>query len=138
MINPAPPNNPSQPPATTILTITDPTQPAISSVVNSGSFLPAAVQTGTDPNPVPQGATAVSPREIISIFGQNLGPSTVSTTTPSGTPGDVPHQRERNPGAVFLRESRDHDSGAHHRYIQQPDQLHRAGGTGGGDRVGRS
>lgn len=90
VINPAPPNNPSQPPATTILTITDPTQPAISSVVNSGSFLPAAVQTGTDPNPVPQGATAVSPREIISIFGQNLGPSSVSTTTPSGTPETYP------------------------------------------------
>jgi len=90
VINPAPPNNPSQPPATTTLTITSPTQPSISSVVNSASFLPSAVQTGTNANPVPQGATAVSPREIVSLFGQNLGPSTVTTTTPSGTPSTYP------------------------------------------------
>jgi uncharacterized protein (TIGR03437 family) len=90
VINPAPPNNPSQPPATTTLTITSPTQPSIASVVNSASFLPSAVQTGTNANPVPQGATAVSPREIVAIFGQNLGPSTVTTTTPSGTPATYP------------------------------------------------
>lgn len=88
--NPAPPNNPAQAPATTILTITSPTQPAITSVVNSASYLPAAVQTGTGGNPVPQNATAVSPREIISIFGQNLGPSTVTTTTAAGTPPVYP------------------------------------------------
>jgi uncharacterized protein (TIGR03437 family) len=87
--NPAPPNNPAQAP-TTILTITSPTQPAITSVVNAASYLPAAIQTGTGANPIPQNATAVSPREIISIFGQNLGPSTVTTTTPSGSPSTYP------------------------------------------------
>src|SRR5579883_1009699 len=88
--NPAPPNNPSQAPATTLLTITDPTMPGITSVVNSASYLPAAVQTGTAANPVPANATAVSPREIISIFGQNLGPATVTATSPTGSPAAYP------------------------------------------------
>lgn len=88
--NPAPPNNPAQAPATTTLLITSPTQPAITSVVNAASYLPAAVQTGTGANPIPQNATAISPREIISIFGQNLGPATITTTTPSGTPAVYP------------------------------------------------
>jgi uncharacterized protein (TIGR03437 family) len=87
--NPAPANNPGQPPATTPLAITSPTQPAITSVVNAGSYLPAAVQT-TGTNPIPPNATAVSPREIISIFGQNLGPATITTTTPAGTPPVYP------------------------------------------------
>ena len=84
--NPAPPNNPSQAPATTTFAVTDPTQPAITSVVNSASFAPTAVYTGTTTNPVLTGATSVSPREIISIFGQNLGPITPLQATPSGTP----------------------------------------------------
>jgi len=88
--NPAPPNNPAQAPATTTLNITDPTQPAITSVVNSASYLPAAVQTGTGANPIPVNGTAVSPREIISIFGQNLGPASVTTTSPSGSPQVYP------------------------------------------------
>jgi uncharacterized protein (TIGR03437 family) len=88
--NPAPPNNPAQAPATTALLVTSPTQPAITSVVNSASYLPAAIQTGTGPNPIPQNATAVSPREIISIFGQNLGPASITTTTPTGTPAVYP------------------------------------------------
>ena len=88
--NPAPPNNPAQSPATTILLITSPTQPAITSVVNAASYLPSAVQTGTGTNPIPQNATAISPREIISIFGQNLGPATITTTTPAGTPAVYP------------------------------------------------
>src|SRR5262249_53536201 len=32
----------------------------------------------------------VSPREIVSIFGQNLGPSAVTPTTPTGTPEAYP------------------------------------------------
>src|SRR5262249_15195166 len=32
----------------------------------------------------------VSPREIISIFGQNLGPATVTAATPAGTPSTFP------------------------------------------------
>jgi uncharacterized protein (TIGR03437 family) len=88
--NPAPPNNPSQAPATAPFLVTSPSQPGITSVVNAASFLPSAVQTGTGANPVAAGATAVSPREIISIFGQNLGPSTVTATTPAGTPALYP------------------------------------------------
>ncbi len=84
--NPAPPNNPSQAPATTTFLVTDPTQPAITSVVNSASFASTAVFSGTGANPVLTGATSVSPREIISIFGQNLGPATALQATPSGSP----------------------------------------------------
>jgi len=84
--NPAPPNNPGQAPVSTVFTVTSATQPVIGSVVNAGSYLPTAVQTGSNANPVPTGATSVSPREIISIFGQNLGPSAVTSATPIGTP----------------------------------------------------
>ena len=84
--NPAPPTNPGQLPATTTFFVTDPTQPGIVSVVNSASFLPTAVQTGTGANPVSPGATSLSPRQIISIFGQNLGPANVTPTTPAGSP----------------------------------------------------
>jgi uncharacterized protein (TIGR03437 family) len=86
--NPAPPNNPAQPPATTNLTITDPSLPTITGVVNAASYLATSVWTGTaGANPVaaPNPLISVSPREIISIFGQNLGPSTISTATPSAT-----------------------------------------------------
>jgi uncharacterized protein (TIGR03437 family) len=88
--NPAPPNNPSQAPATAPFLVTSPSQPGITSVVNAASYLPSAVQTGTGPNPVPPGATAISPREIISIFGQNLGPAAVTATTPTGAPAIYP------------------------------------------------
>jgi uncharacterized protein (TIGR03437 family) len=88
--NPAPPNNPSQAPATTLFAVTSPTQPGITTVVNSASFLPTAIQTGTGANPVPAGATSVSPRQIISIFGQNLGPASVTPTIPVGTPAVYP------------------------------------------------
>ncbi len=88
--NPAPPNNPSQAPATTTFSVTSPTQPAITAVVNSASYLPTAIQTGTGANPVPVAATSVSPREIISIFGQNLGPATVTPTVAAGTPAVYP------------------------------------------------
>ena len=50
------------------------TQPAISAVVDSASYLPTATQTGSGKDPVASGATSVSPRELITIFGQNLGP----------------------------------------------------------------
>src|SRR4051812_28506601 len=50
--NPAPPNNPSQAPATTLFLVTSPTLPGITTVVNAASFLPTAVHTGTAPNPV--------------------------------------------------------------------------------------
>src|SRR3954452_18668949 len=84
--NPAPPNIPAQSAPTTSFTVTSPTMPAITSVVNSASFLATAVHTGTGANPVAPGAVSVSPREIISIFGKNLGPAGVMTNTSSGTP----------------------------------------------------
>lgn len=86
--NPAPPNNPAQAPATATLTITDPSLPSITGVVNAASYLATSVWTGTGTNPVaaPNPLRSVSPREIVSIFGQNLGPSTVSTATPTATP----------------------------------------------------
>ena len=87
--NPAPPNNPAQPPATTTLTITDPALPSITGVVNAASYLATSIWTGTaGANPVtaPNPVRSVSPREIISIFGQNLGPSAISTAMPSATP----------------------------------------------------
>ncbi|HZT31872.1 MAG TPA: hypothetical protein VFA33_18430 [Bryobacteraceae bacterium] len=90
VFNPAPPANPAQPPAQTTFTVTDPTQPAISSVVNAASYLPTAVQTGTAANPVPAGAVSASPREIVSIFGRNLGPAIAATTTAAGTPPVFP------------------------------------------------
>ncbi len=88
--NPAPPNNPSQAAATTSLLVTDPTQPAITSVVNSASYTPTAVFSGTGTNPVLPNATSVSPREIISIFGQNLGPAVPLQAAPAGSPASYP------------------------------------------------
>ncbi len=85
--NPAPPNNPGQSPVTTLFTVSDPTLPLVTSVVNAASYLSTAIWTGTGgSDPVPSGTSSVSPREIISIFGQNLGPSGVTTSTPTGSP----------------------------------------------------
>lgn len=81
--------NPDQPSVSTTLLITDPNIPGISAVFNAASFLTAAKQTGTNADPAAaMGApsTVVCPREIISIFGQNLGPADVTTTTTSGSP----------------------------------------------------
>ena len=83
--NPAPPNNPSQAPASATFDVTDPSQPAIVSVVNAASYLPASTWTGSAKDTSGAGPL-VSPREIISIFGANLGPPTVTTTTPTATP----------------------------------------------------
>lgn len=89
--NPAPPNNPAQAPVTTLFAVSDPTVPLITSVVNAASYLPTSVWTGSGgPDPVAGGVTSVSPREIISLFGQNLGPTGVSTATPTGTPLTYP------------------------------------------------
>ena len=78
--------NPDQPPITTSLTVTDPNMPGITAVVNSASFLPAAKQAGSNPDPFGLAGlpTVVCPLEIISIFGQNLGPADVTTTTATG------------------------------------------------------
>jgi large repetitive protein len=92
--NGAPPSNPSQGVASSapcIFTVTDPSQPYVQSIVNAASDLSTAVQTGPLPNPVPTGFSSVSPREIISIFGQNLGPSSIVPATPLGSPLSYPY-----------------------------------------------
>lgn len=68
--------------------VADPSQPYIQAVVNAASYLPAATQlpvplpAGTS-LPYPAGASVVSPREIVSIFGQGLGPTTICSNTPT-------------------------------------------------------
>jgi uncharacterized protein (TIGR03437 family) len=89
--NPAPPDNPGQLPVTILFTVSDPTVPLITSVVNAASYLSTSVWTGSGgSDPVASGTTSVSPREIVSIFGQNLGSAGVQTATPAGTPQTYP------------------------------------------------
>lgn len=88
--NPPPPSNPSQAPASYPFNVISATQPAINAIVNSASYLSTAVFAGTGANPVPLGATSVAPRELIAIFGQNLGPSTLTVAQPAGTPAQYP------------------------------------------------
>jgi uncharacterized protein (TIGR03437 family) len=84
--------NPDQPPVLTTLSITDPSMPTISTVVNAASFQAAAKQTGANADPVKTAGvpTVVCPLEIISIFGQNMGPADVTVTTATGTPAAFP------------------------------------------------
>jgi uncharacterized protein (TIGR03437 family) len=88
--NPAPANAPGQAAVSTTLTLVSASQPLITSIVNAASYLPTAVQSGTNPNPVLANGTSVSARQIISLFGQNLGPSTPATSTATGTPAVFP------------------------------------------------
>ncbi len=93
--------NANQPAASTTFTVTDPTQPIITSVVSAASYLPTSIQAaGT--NPVPVGATSVSPREIIAIFGRNLGPATAIPVTPSGSPETYPTSAGPATGPVMV------------------------------------
>jgi uncharacterized protein (TIGR03437 family) len=78
--------NPGQAPVATAFTVTDGTVPAISAVVDSASYLASAFQSGTAPDPV-LGKQSVAPREIISIFGQNLGPTPLLTAVPVAATG---------------------------------------------------
>jgi uncharacterized protein (TIGR03437 family) len=95
--NPAPPNNPAQVPGgPATFTVLSSTAMAITAVTNAASYLLRSTQVGTNPDPVSSGQTAVSPGEIVSIFGQNLGPmvaDTVPLTTVVGVqsfPTSVP------------------------------------------------
>jgi uncharacterized protein (TIGR03437 family) len=96
--NPAPPNAPGQP-AACAPTPNPPAQPidytfnvissstiAVSSVLNAASYQQSAKQSGTNADPVVVGQTSIAPGEIVSIFGQNLGPSTPLPATPGATP----------------------------------------------------
>lgn len=65
-------------------TVTNPSSPSISLIVNAASYLPLSKFVGNGTNPVASNlSTAVSPRGIISIFGQNLGPSVPLPATPN-------------------------------------------------------
>jgi uncharacterized protein (TIGR03437 family) len=94
--NPAPPNAPNQVPACTPTAPTDYTfnvvsssQVSVSGVSNAASYQQTAMQIGTNSDPVSPGQTSVAPGEIVSIFGENLGPGTPSPATPSATPAVV-------------------------------------------------
>jgi uncharacterized protein (TIGR03437 family) len=83
--NPAPPNNPAQVPGgPATFTVLSSTAMAVTGMTNAASYQIRSTQVGTDPDPVATGQTAASPGEIVSIFGQNLGPfiaDTVPLTT---------------------------------------------------------
>ena len=78
--------NPGQSPVATALIVTDGTVPSIANVVDSASYLSSAFQSGTTPDPV-LGLQTVAPREIISLFGHNLGPSSITMAVPAVAPG---------------------------------------------------
>jgi uncharacterized protein (TIGR03437 family) len=105
VMNPSTPSNPSpqvayiQPPANQ-LTVLDPSKPIIYQVVNAASYLSTSVFTGTGTNPnlppttkvgVPGNISSVAPREIISIFGQNLAPAE-AVSQAVAVPGTSPAQ----------------------------------------------
>jgi len=78
--NPAPPNNPAQVPGgPATFTVLSSSAMAITAMTNAASYLLRSAQVGTNEDPIADGQTAVSPGEIISIFGQNLGPIVVDT-----------------------------------------------------------
>ena len=104
--NPAPPNNPAQVPGgPATFTVLSSTAMAITGITNAASYQLRATQVGTNPDPVSSGQTAASAGEIISIFGQNLGPlvaDTVPLTTVVGVqafPTSVPDPS--NPTSSF-------------------------------------
>jgi hypothetical protein len=93
--NPAPANAPEQPPCTPTapvdytFSVVSNTQVAITSALNAASYLHTAKQIGTNPDPVSSGQTSISPGEIISIFGQNLGSAVALPAIPVAAPGTV-------------------------------------------------
>jgi uncharacterized protein (TIGR03437 family) len=81
--------------ATASFVVTNPSSPSISFLVNAASYLAMSKFNGdgtasdpaVSPTKVAYPSTAVSPRGVISIFGQNLGPSKASTATPIACSG---------------------------------------------------
>jgi uncharacterized protein (TIGR03437 family) len=102
--NPSTLSNPTPQAASVAFAVTDGTVPQIGAILNAASYQSTATWKGTvglDPVPVPPlpGSSAVSPRELVAIFGQSIGPgavvsaqaSTISPTTfPSTFPLEVP------------------------------------------------
>jgi uncharacterized protein (TIGR03437 family) len=67
-------------------TVTDGTVPQITGILNAASNQKSAIWKGTPKSdPVLDGGSAVSPREIIAIFGQSIGPAAVSPAQASTT-----------------------------------------------------
>jgi uncharacterized protein (TIGR03437 family) len=80
--NPSTLTDPTPQQSSVPFTVTDGTVPLINAIVNAASYLSSATWKGTiglDPVPAQgmPGSTAVSPREIIAIFGQSIGPASV-------------------------------------------------------------
>ena len=94
--NPSTLTNPTPQEATVAFAVTDGTVPAISAILNAANYQSSATWKGTvglDPVPVQPlpGSTAVSPRELVAIFGQNIGPgSVVSAQASIIAPGTFP------------------------------------------------
>ncbi|HEV3332218.1 MAG TPA: hypothetical protein VG096_14615 [Bryobacteraceae bacterium] len=57
-------------------------QMSVTSVVNAASYASNAKQIGANADPVNPGQTSIAPGEIITVFGQNLGPSTALPAVP--------------------------------------------------------
>ncbi len=84
--NPSTLSNPKPQTASVTFTVTDGTVPQISGILNAASYQKSATWKGTPGlDPVLPGSSAVSPREIIAIFGQSLGPAAVSPAQASTT-----------------------------------------------------
>ena len=93
--NPSTPINPTPQTDSKPFIVTDGTVPQISGILNAASNQKSAIWKGTPGlDPVLAGGSAISPREIIAIFGQSIGPAAVtsapaSTTFPSTFPNQV-------------------------------------------------
>jgi uncharacterized protein (TIGR03437 family) len=92
--NPSTLTNPKPQTDSKPFTVTDGTVPQISGVLNAASNQKSAIWKGTPKlDPVLDGGSAVSPREIIAIFGQSIGPAAVSPVPASTTfPPTFPDQ----------------------------------------------
>ena len=97
--NPSTLSNPTPQESSVAFAVTDGTVPAISAILNAASYLNSATWKGTaglDPVPAQTapGGSAVSPRELVAIFGQSIGPGSVvpaqaSATFPSTFPPEI-------------------------------------------------
>ena len=92
--NPSTLTNPKPQTDSKPFTVTDGTVPQISGILNAASNQKSAIWKGTPGlDPVLTGGSAVSPREIIAIFGQSIGPAAVSPAPASTTfPPTFPNQ----------------------------------------------
>ena len=81
--NPSTFSNPVPQQDTTPFEVKDGTSPMINSILNAASYQQSATWKGVGNSPVTTGTAAVSPRELVAIFGQSIGPDSVLSTQPS-------------------------------------------------------